>query len=204
MKKILYLTRLNPHDLRAWSGTNYFLFKTLKKYYNVITVGPLSNRIRYLFLVKKFLYSIFNIKFDIDRPILVSKDFAKQIEKKTNDINYDAIITSDTYLVSFLKTSKPIFIFTDIDFATYYNHYFSNFKISKKTLFEGNFCEQLTLNRSKRIILTSNWAIESCAKFYKIKKKKFIKLPFGANLLMPPNKKKIYMDIKKKAEKFAI
>lgn len=82
MKKILYLTRLNPNNLKAWSGTNYFIFKILKKNFNVISVGPLSNRIRYLFLFKKFIYSIFKVKFDIDRPILVAKDFAKQIEKK--------------------------------------------------------------------------------------------------------------------------
>jgi glycosyltransferase involved in cell wall biosynthesis len=201
MKKILYLTRLNPYDLKAWSGTNYFIFKILKKNFNVISVGPLSNRIRYLFLFKKFFYSIFKVKFDIDRPILVAKDFAKQIEKKINNIYYDAVVTSDTYLVSFLKTRKPIFIFTDMDFATYYNHYFSNSKISKKTLLEGNFCENLSLKKSKKIILTSDWAIRSCSSFYKIEKKKFIKLPFGANILKLPITKNILKNIRTKSQK---
>ena len=201
MKKILYLTRLNPYDLKAWSGTNYFIFKILKKNFNVISVGPLSNRIRYLFLFKKFFYSIFKVKFDIDRPILVAKDFAKQIEKKINNIHYDAVVTSDTYLVSFLKTRKPIFIFTDMDFATYYNHYFSNSKISKKTLLEGNFCENLSLKKSKKIILTSDWAIRSCSSFYNIEKKNFIKLPFGANLLKIPIKKEILKNIRTKNQK---
>jgi hypothetical protein len=79
---------------------------------------------------------------------LVAKDFARQIEKKTKDIKYDAILTSDTYLVSFLKTKKPIFIWTDFVFATYYDHYFSNIKISKNTLKEGNYCEKIALKIS--------------------------------------------------------
>lgn len=201
MKKILYLTRLNPNDLKAWSGINYFIFKILKKHFDVISVGPLSNRVRYLFLLKRFFYSFFKIKFDIDRPILVAKDFAQQIEKKIKNIHYDAVVTSDTYLVSFLKTSKPIFIFTDMDFATYYNHYFSNLNISKKTLLDGNFCENLSLKKSRKIILTSDWAIRSCSRFYKIPKKKFIKLPFGANLLKLPIKKKLFKNIRIKSQK---
>ena len=50
MRNLLYITRLDPDDLKSWSGINYFLLKTLKKNFSVVTIGPLSNRIRYLFL----------------------------------------------------------------------------------------------------------------------------------------------------------
>jgi hypothetical protein len=94
-KTILYLTRLDPYNLRSWSGLSYFILKTLQKNFNVITVGPLSNRIRYFYVLIRFFYSIFDIKFDIDRPIKVARDFARQIEKKISDKNYDAILTSE-------------------------------------------------------------------------------------------------------------
>jgi glycosyltransferase involved in cell wall biosynthesis len=195
-KKILFLSRLDPYDIKSWSGLNFFILNLLKKKFQTYTVGPLSNRVRYLYLIKKFFYYLLKIKFDIDRPILVAKDFARQIEKKIKDIKYDAILTSDTYLVSFLKTKKPIFIWTDFAFGTYYDHYFSKIKISKDTLNEGNYCEKIALKRSKRIILTSRWAVNSAVKQYKINKKKFNVLQFGANLnFIPDNiilKKHIY------------
>jgi len=112
MKKILFLTRLDPKKIHSWSGTNYFMLQTLKNNFSVITVGPLSNRIRILYVLKRIFLSIFNIKYEIDRPILIAKDFAKQIELKIKKLSFDAVVVSDTYLVSFFKTKKPIFIFT--------------------------------------------------------------------------------------------
>ena len=119
MKTILFLTRLDPTNINSWSGTNFFMLKALKKNFNVITVGPLSNRIRVLYIFKRFVLSFFNIKFDIDRPISVAKDFATQIENKISKYDYDAVISSDTYLLSFLKVKKPIFVYTDVCFSTY-------------------------------------------------------------------------------------
>ena len=64
MKKILFLTRLDPKKIHSWSGTNYFMLQALKKNFSVITVGPLSNRIRILYVLKRFFLSIFNIKYE--------------------------------------------------------------------------------------------------------------------------------------------
>ena len=197
-KKILYLTRLNPYDLKSWSGLSYFILKSLSKHYKIITVGPLSNRIRIFYLLKRFLLSKLNIKFDIDRPILVSKDFAKQIEKKISNIQYDAVVTSEPYLLSYLNLVKPIFIYTDFLFSTLYKNYYSHLKISKSTLKEGNYCELRALKKSKKIFLTSKYAIKDASKFYKISKKKFKFIPFGANLNPIPSKNKVFEIIKKK------
>jgi len=197
-KNILYLTRLDPYDLRSWSGLSYFILKALKKNFNVITVGPLSNRIRLFYIFKRFLFSIFHIKFDIDRPIKVAKDFARQIEKSISNKNYDAIVTSEPYLVTFLKTNKPIFIYTDFLFSTLYFNYYSKVKVSQKTFSHGNYCESVSLKKSKRIILTSPYAIQHGSKYYKIKKSSFSYVPFGANFNLIPNKDNIIDIIKNK------
>jgi glycosyltransferase involved in cell wall biosynthesis len=197
-KTILYLTRLDPYNLRSWSGLSYFILKILQKNFNVITVGPLSNRIRYFYVFKRFFYSIFGIKFDIDRPIKVARDFARQIEKKISDKNYNAIVTSEPYLVSFLRTKKPIFIYTDFLFSTLYLDYYKKIKVCPETLFDGNYCELISLKKSKKIILTSQYAINHASNYYKIKKSSFSYLPFGANFNLIPNKYKMIQIIKNK------
>jgi len=197
-KNILYLTRLDPYNLRSWSGLSYFILKTLQKNFNVITVGPLSNRIRFFYIFKRFFFSIFDIKFDIDRPINVAKDFAKQIENKISEKKYEAIVTSEPYLVTFLKTTKPIFIYTDFLFATLYHNYYSKNKVSRETFVHGNYCELVSLKKSKKIILTSPYAINHGSKYYKIKKTSFLYIPFGANFDLIPNKNKIIQTIKNK------
>ena len=186
VKRILYLTRLDPYDYNSWSGLTFFIYKALKKNFNVTTVGPLSNRLRYLFIIKKYFYSSFGIKFDIDRPIIVAKDFAKQIESNFKVNDYDAIVTSEPYLVSFLKIKKPIYIYTDFLFHTYCSNYYFDKNIQNSNLKEGNYCEKIALNKASKIILTSKYAINNSAKYYGIDKKKFSQIQFGANLIYPP------------------
>jgi len=197
-KTILYLTRLDPYNLRSWSGLSYYILKILQKNFDVITVGPLSNRVRFFYILKRIFFYIFSIKFDIDRPIKVAKDFATQIEKKLSNKNYDAIVTSEPYLVSFLKTRKPIYIYTDFLFSTLYLNYYSQTKVHHETILDGNHCELISLKKSKKIILTSQYAINHASKYYKIKKSFFVYLPFGANFNLIPNKNKIIKIINRK------
>jgi glycosyltransferase involved in cell wall biosynthesis len=198
IKNILYITRLNPLNLKSWSGTNYFILKCLKKNFKVITVGPLSNRIRLFYTLKKIFFSFLKIKFDIDRPRLVLKDFAFQVKKKINNLNYDAIIVTEPALLSFIESKKPVFIWTDLVFSTYYNHYFSDKKIHDETIKDGNFFERKSLKKSSRIFLTSKWAVNDASKYYKIPSSKFSVIPFGANIENIPSKKKIIKKIKDK------
>jgi glycosyltransferase involved in cell wall biosynthesis len=197
-KKILFLTRLDPKNIKSWSGLNYYMLRLLQKNFDVITVGPLSNRIRYIFLIKKFFFLLFRIKFDIDRSTLVSRNFAKQINKKIKKKKYDIVLTSDTYLLSFFKTKKPVFIWTDFLFSTYYSTYFKSLKIHPDTIKEGNYCEKLALKKAKKIFLTSEWSVKEAIKDYKISRKKFSVIPFGANINPEPKKKKIINNIKNK------
>jgi len=197
-KTILFLTRLDPANIKSWSELNYYMLRLLKKNFNVITVGPLSNRVRYIFLIKKFFFLLFGIKFDIDRSALVAKDFASQIKKKTKKINYDIVLTSDTYLLSFFNTKKPIYIWTDFLFSTYYSTYFKNSRIHPETIKEGNYCEKLSLKKAKKIFLTSEWSVKEAVKDYKIPKNKFSVVPFGANINPVPKRNNIINNIKNK------
>jgi glycosyltransferase involved in cell wall biosynthesis len=197
-KKILFLTRLDPEDIKSWSGLNYYMLNLLKKNFDVITVGPLSNRVRYFFLIKKFFFLLFGIKFDIDRSILVAKDFANQIKEKVKKKHYDIVLTSDTYLLSFFSTKKPMYIWTDFLFSTYYSTYFNNSRIHPDTIKEGNYGESLALKKAKQIFLTSRWSVKEAIKDYKISKNKFSIIPFGANVNPDPKRENIIKNIDNK------
>jgi glycosyltransferase involved in cell wall biosynthesis len=197
-KKILFLTRLDPEDIKSWSGLNYYMLNLLKKNFDVITVGPLSNRVRYFFLIKKFFFLLFGIKFDIDRSILVAKDFANQIKKKIEKKKYDIVLTSDTYLLSFFSAKKPMYIWTDFLFSTYYSTYYKNFRVHPDTIKEGIYCERLALKKAKKIFLTSRWSVKEAIKDYKISKNKFSIIPFGANVNPEPKRENIIKNIDNK------
>lgn len=197
--KIAFITRSDPLSVKEWSGLNFFIYKCLKNLgFKVYLIGPLNNNIRYIYLIKKFLLALFQIKFDIDRPINVSKNFSKQVQKKISNRKYNLIFTTDSSVISYLITSIPIIIWHDMDFLTYIFNYFKNVKKSKKNLLEGFICEKRSYLKAKQIILTSNWAKNQAIKRYNIKNKKIKVLGFGANLFSAPTRVQIINNIHKK------
>ena len=127
--KIDFVTRLDPLNITHWSGLNFFIYKCLKDLgFEVHFIGPLSNKLRYIYILKKFFLSLFQIKFDIDRPINVSKNFSYQVQKKILNHKYNLLFTTDATVVSYLKTNIPIIIWHDMDFLTYFFHYFKKKK----------------------------------------------------------------------------
>ena len=189
--KIAFISVDSHLDHRSWSGLKLNIYKTLKNISTDIHVLPtIPWYLKILFKLKRNFYKFFDIKFDSERVILLSKIYSKILENRLRDLNPDLIFTCDTYSVSFIRTNKPIYIWTDATFKNYYNHYFRSFKIHKKTLNDGNLLDLLAFKKATKIFLTSNWAKRSCIENYGIKENKIKILPFGSNLKKKYSKKK--------------
>ncbi len=183
MIKIAYLTVDDPKDYLSWSGLKLNMYKTLLSIgCKVDFIGPLKNFRRAPYVILREILNNFNIKYDSERKILLSKYYAKKIEKKLSKKKYDLIFTSDTYLVSYLKTDLPIILWLDVTYKTYFQHYFSKNKKHKSSFLEANKLEERSLKRSNEIILTSKWASNEAIKNYALSSKKIKVIPFGSNI----------------------
>ena len=69
----------------------------------------------------------------------------------------------------------------------------------KKSFIEANYLEKLAIQKSTKILLTSDWSINEAVKNYG-NKNKFKKLAFGSNLEWSWNKKQFLQNLKKKKE----
>lgn len=198
---ILYVSRLNPYNIKSWSGLNYYILKCLKKTgIPVEVLGPINSPYRLFLIGVRVLFKVFNIKYDSERNIVLSEYYASQIHNKIKDKKYKLIITSDTFLVSKLNTNIPIYIWTDMLFNTWYSSYFKNEKIHPRSLYEANILELEAIKKSKKIILTSKWAVKEAIKFYKSDSKKFEVVRFGSNINFDLKKNSILKSILRKAK----
>lgn len=196
--KILYASLLDPKKNISWSGLTKNIYECLKKTnHQVISTGPLISKFRYIFIIIRIILSFFNLTYDADRKIFLSKIYAYKIKKFLKKDKYDLIITSDTYLVSYLETDIPIIIWTDLNYATWINTYFGKNNILLKSYLEANELEKLAIKRSKKILLTSEWAINQSRMYYGYSNK-YKKLVFGSNLKYKFTRKLLIKNIKKK------
>ena len=159
--KIACITRENSLDKNQWSGTSYNIYKCLLNTgFNVIRIGPINSYFEKFFKILEKIYKIFNIKYDPERSIFLSKLLANKIHKEIIKKKIDLILVHDCPLISFLKTEIPIIIWTDLTFDLYHKTYFSKYsKFNKKCINNGDYLENKSLNKAKRIIYSTNYSL---------------------------------------------
>jgi glycosyltransferase involved in cell wall biosynthesis len=182
--KIAYIAKIEVENLEYWSGIPYNIYHFLKKNnFEVTLIDKFSKLPLKILKLYEVFWRFFNIKYDPDRSIFLSKYYSKLINKKISNSNYDYIFTYDSTLISFLDTKIPIILWTDLTFDLYKNTYLRKYKkIYKTTHINGNYLEKLALNKCKKIIYSSQYTLINAKKRYKIKRDKLYFLPFAADL----------------------
>jgi len=180
---ILFLTRSNPLDINAWSGTLYHIFNKLKEHHNVIPIGMGLLDQLYFFVEKNFSQKNTNFEF---RYI---KILNKILSERINKIDFDLIFFGDLYFVPFLEVNKPLVRLSDVTFNVF-KDYLEIRNIEQIKLTEE--IEKKGLEKYNAIIYCSDWIKKSTIQYYNIKSDKIYVVEFGANI---PNPKNYTIDI---------
>lgn len=179
---ILFLITENPKTLRYWSGTGFYIYKTLSKEHHVTLLGLGM-------LMQGITYS--RMSFCFPRRIdyyntLMSKLCSERIKQMPN---IDLIFFGDIYISPALEVDVPIIHLTDTSFE--HNNYIHPSK-------DQGFVEKLislekhTFSNSNQIIITSEWISNRIHNTYFIPNHKLSIIEFGANI---PNTKKYQIRI---------
>ena len=181
--KIAYISIDDPKDYISWSGLKLNIYKTIKFLkHDVKILGPFKDFKRLPFVINREIFKFFNLKYDSERKKILSNLYSKKINQFILNNKIDLIFTSDSYLVSYLETKVPVVLWLDVTYKTYFEHYFKDNKIHKKSFKEANQLERLALKKATKIIVTSTWSKKETIKSYNINPKKIAVIPFGSNL----------------------
>jgi glycosyltransferase involved in cell wall biosynthesis len=196
--KICFLTRLDPYDYRSWSGTCHEMFIHLARHHDVHWIGNkhLSFWLRVLIRVqtvveqmigKKRGYAHFN-KWHCQLK-------AKYVERKLDKTGFDLIFSSNSPdYIAYLNTNIPIVYSRDTTFNLFVDYYPSFYGLKRAQIKEGNEIEKFAIQKSWKIIYSSEWAARSAIHFYGADKEKISILHFGANLIYEPKPEKTQLE----------
>lgn len=196
--KICFLTRLDPYDYRSWSGTCHEMFMHLALHHDVQWIGNkhLSFWLRCLIKIqtlyegmigKKRGYAHFN-KWHCRLK-------AKFVERKIKNAGIDLIFSSNSPdYIAYLDTSIPIIYSRDTTFNLFVDYYPSFFGLKQQQIDEGNEVERFAIQKSRKIIYSSQWAAASAIDFYGAAKDKVCVLHFGANLIYAPRRENVNLE----------
>ncbi|MGM0530629.1 MAG: glycosyltransferase family 4 protein [Bacteroidota bacterium] len=182
--KIAYLSIHDSTNIRSYSGTGYFIPKSLM--FNGADVHYIGSLKTKPYLPEKFnelFYRHIHKKiYWMNRQPRVIKNYARQIKSKIKEINPDVILSFSGPTIALLETDKPIVLWPDAVFGDIIDFYPEFTNMARKTIKNGNKMEQYALDRCSHIIYSSNWAAEGAMRHYNISRDKISVIPYGANI----------------------
>ena len=173
----------DPEDVTTWSGIPYFLLRELRRQgVDVEVIAPLKRPFKYLFTPHKVVSEITHSSLQINRHPIALGGFAAQVERRIRGKKFDAIFSTSSIPVAYLKPGISVLYWTDAVTEAMEDYYGSFSKISQRELRIAHHQEQAALNRASFAVYASNWAASAVNKFYKTSSGKVQVIEFGANL----------------------
>ena len=182
--KIAYVTSYDAKNIHEWSGTGYYISRTLHDNGFVVDyIGNLRNKIPVLMKIKRRFYSKFlKETYLSDREPFNLNYYARQIEERLSLTTFDFIFSPGTIPISCLHTNLPIVFWTDATFAGMIDFYPSFSRLCRETIRNGNRMEQQALSKARLAIYSSDWAAKTAIDNYHVDPKKVKVVPYGANV----------------------
>ena len=198
--KLAYLSAEDPKNKKVWSGTHYSIYKALQSVGDVSILGPYEPKFRVF--ISKILNQIylrcFNKRISYRHSKFVSKGYARYFNKKLKDQSYDFIIApAASCEIAYLETKIPIIYLTDGTFSGCLGYHKSLTNLTSKSIEEGNLIEQSAISKSKKVIVSSEWAANSVKNDYKKSVSDIKIIPYGANFEKTPTSNELSFDTPK-------
>lgn len=175
---IAFLSSLNPTDIHSWSGTLYYIYRSLQKDHCVTWIGQRP----YTELVE-----FHQANFGINVPFVPEKYaplFGKILSDVLNYECYDLIICRDYFFLAYLITETPVIYIGDTTFRLY-NQYM---QIKDKEFLEiAEELEKKAIQKATHVVYSSEWAKNSAVEDYHANPGKISVIEFGANMEDIPN-----------------
>lgn len=180
--KLGFISWADPRDRRAMSGTYYKIYESLSSLgYDIVWLQIRATWTYRLLckmasLAKKVTGKGFDVRHSVPGAALLSKTI--DMERLAScDIVFAPFASEALYA---LKTDKPVIYLSDATFGIMVGYYWKN--LHPTAIRQGNKVEQRTLDMSRAVIVSSDWAARSVVNDYHQPKDKVHVIEFGANI----------------------
>jgi glycosyltransferase involved in cell wall biosynthesis len=196
--KIGYLSAEDPRNKKVWSGTHYSIYKALKQIGEVKILGPFEPEFTLALgkIKNQLLLRLFKKRFDYRHSPALSKAYAKYFSMKINNESFDLLVApAASAEIAFLETNVPIVYISDGTFSSCLNYHKALSNLTDQSVEFGNLVEKKAIEKSKHVIVSSDWAARSLREDYNATADKVKIIPFGANLEVLPGEQQLVFEI---------
>lgn len=170
--KIAFLSSLNPARMTSWSGTLYFIYRSLQRKHEVCWIGPET---LYDLQVLYRLQQGEGKSFDKEK---YCRKVGKLLSEKIGRADYDLVFARDFSFIAYLDVRVPVVYLADTTFRQLNGF----FQWPESFVRCAEHCERRAIGQADRILYSSEWARDGAVGFYGAAPEKIRVVEFGANL----------------------
>lgn len=176
--------RWSPLEKSSWSGTYYYSYHAIKKYFDIDTFHyKWPWYVREGLILHKQIQKLKGKKIAVEFLQDYAKWFSKQLEKDLLTAKLDILfVPAAPQLVAYCKTPVPIIFMTDATFCQIQGYYDSFDNLAPYNIRQGIELDKKAFENATHCMLASDWAKQSAIKDYNIPADKMTVAPLGANL----------------------
>jgi glycosyltransferase involved in cell wall biosynthesis len=167
----------------TWAGIPVRILEKLNEHpeIHVELISPLKKELKWFYLPAKLREKFTGQAFIWYLTRRSQRYFARQVESVVEEKRLDAVFSTSSIPIGYLRADIPAVFWTDAVFHTMYGYYSGLFAhLSKRTIRDGRDQEERALRRADFACYSSGWAADAAKQFTAEERVKV--LPFGANL----------------------
>ncbi len=188
--KIAFATIYDLRDVRRGSGTFHFLAKELERQgHPVDYVGPFEG-MEFPLATRFFRRAAVATgrRYRSWQDPFAGRRLGALVTRSLCSVDCDLLLTNDFAVAGYVRTHKPVVLYTDAMFPHRYNEDV-NPRLWHLSRMSVRFCQHIRrtgLSQARVSVFPTNWAAEEALKYGVADKMRIAVVPFGANLLAPP------------------
>ena len=182
--RIGYITKEDPNDVRAYSGTHYAMFQALKgEFEEVVPLGPINHWYKNVAKLKGKIKTfrsnkVFKFQYDLKLAKIHADIIDRRIRKEKPDILLGSLVSPE---VAYLTSDVPLYLTTDATFPRLGMLHSSHKTLYKESFENALLLEKKAFSKAEKIVLPLDWLKESAIKDYGITENKIEVIPYGKN-----------------------
>ncbi len=159
--KIALLHAYDTRDRRSWSGTVYYIARTLEKYSGeVFHLGPIP-RFREMLVgkvINKISQTFFRKNFRYHCSFLLANRYAKVAAQRLEGQSFDVIVApAGATEIAFLETNIPIVLVEDATYGLLFDYNFDFSNLLARSIYEMNTLQALALSMGSTVGYRGLW-----------------------------------------------
>ena len=112
----------------------------------------------------------------------LSRGYGRQLARKLKDCPADAVLCTEVKHAAFLKTGRPVVVWTDSLYGGLFDYYQTFTGLCRRTQRDLQEMDRAAVKNCARLIFASDWAAKRAMELYGASPEQVKVVPYGANL----------------------